>query len=490
MKLYALALFAAVASAQPLLHAAETPNVIVIIADDLGFGDISCNGSSLVPTPNIDKLASEGIRFTSGYCPASTCTPSRFSLMTGTYAFRVPGTGVAAPNAAALLRPERPTLPGMLQKAGYHTAAIGKWHLGLGDAKPDWNGELKPGPLDVGFHHCLLLPTTNDRVPQVLVEDRKVRGLDPQDPLWVGDEKPSADHVTGISHRGTLKLDWDYGHNGTIHNGISRIGFYTGGAKARFRDEDLADIWIKDANQWLEAHQAGPFFLYLAAHDIHVPRVPHERFQGKSLTGPRGDCILEFDWTVGEVLKTLDRLKLAEKTLVLLCSDNGPVLNDGYKDEAVEKLAAHKPGGPFRDGKYSVYEGGTRTPFITRWKGRIQPGISDEIVSLVDLYASLAALTGQKVAPTAALDSQNVLGALLGEKGAKGREVLLQQDNAGQKMGLRVGNWKLVKGAPKRPNALELYDLAKDPGETTDLAQENPVQLEKLRLLLEKITNR
>lgn len=473
--------------------AVEKPNIIVIMADDLGYGDVSCNGSKTISTPNIDRLASEGIRFTSGYCSASTCTPTRYSLLTGTYAFREKGTGVAPPNAPAIIRPGTPTIASMLKQQGYATAVIGKWHLGLGDDAPSWNGELRPGPLDIGFDHCLLLPTTNDRVPQVFVEDRRVRNLDPADPLWVGNEKPSPEHPTGITHRSELKMDWKVGHNGTIHNGISRIGFYTGGERARFRDEDLADEWVRASDRWIEAHQQEPFFLFFASHDIHVPRTPHERFVGKSGQGPRGDSILQFDWSVGHVLETLDRLGLAEKTLVVLCSDNGPVLDDGYQDQAVELLGSHQPSGPFRGGKYSVWEGGTRTPFIARWRGRIQPGTSDEVVCTIDLAATLAALTEADVPGHAFPDSVNVLGALLGEPGSKGRDHLVQQDNGGKKLGLRAGKWKLVR-LPKEGNrprgsreefTESLFDLDQDPAEQTDVAHQHPDQLDRLRKLLD-----
>ena len=485
----------------PNILAVEKPNIIVIIADDLGYGDVSCNGAKAVQTPAIDQLAREGVRFTSGYCSASTCTPTRFSLLTGTYAFRQKGTGIAPPNGPAIIKPGTETLPGILQRAGYATAIVGKWHLGLGDPAPDWNGELAPGPLDIGFDRCFLLPTTNDRVPQVFVEQRRVKNLDPADPLWVGDKKPSEDHPTGLTHRDTLKMDWSYGHNGTIHNGISRIGFYTGGVKARFRDEDLADTWVKESIRWIEANKDRPFFLLFSSHDIHVPRVAHERFQGKSALGPRGDCILEFDWCVGELMKTLDRLNLAEKTLVVLCSDNGPVLDDGYKDDAVTKLGDHQPAGPFRGGKYSVWEGGTRIPMIARWKGRIAPAVSDEIVCTVDFAASFAALVGEAPAADGCLDSMNVLDALLGKPGAKGRDHLLQQDNGSGNFGLRAGQWKLVRlvrrGKPEArvsktelhlPNATHsLYNLADDPGETTDVSAANPEIAKRLTTQLDAL---
>lgn len=483
------------------LSGAEKPNIIVIMADDLGYGDVSCNGAKAIQTPAIDRLANEGIRFTSGYCSASTCTPTRFSLLTGTYAFRQSGTGIAPPNGPAIIKPGTETLPAILKRAGYATAVIGKWHLGLGSPAPDWNGELRPGPLDIGFDHCFLLPTTNDRVPQVYVEDRRVKNLDPSDPLWIGNEQPSGDHPTGLTHRSTLKMDWSHGHNQTIHNEISRIGFYTGGSKARFRDEDLADAWIKQSNQWIEANKNQPFFLFFASHDIHVPRIAHERFQGKSTLGPRGDCILQLDWCVGELTKTLDRLGLLENTLIVFCSDNGPVLDDGYKDMAVEKLGEHEPSGPYRGGKYSVWEGGTRTPFITYWKGRIKPSVSNELVCTVDLAASFAALTGQSLAPDMCLDSMNVSGALLGESNAKGRDHLLQQDNGSGNFGLRAGDWKLVRlkqrgksqaKVSKQELALPaaehtLYRLNDDPGERHNVADANPEILQRMKEQLESL---
>ena len=491
------------ATLAPLL-AAEKPNVIVIMADDLGYGDISANGATALKTPNIDRLAAEGLRFTSGYCTASTCTPTRYSFLTGNYAFRRKGTGVAPPNGHLVVPPDTFTIADIAKAAGYKTAVIGKWHLGLGaEGKgPDWNGVIAPGPRELGFDYNFLLPTTNDRVPQVYVENDRVLNLDPKDPLWVGDKKPDGDHPTGQSHRATLKMDWSHGHNATIHNGISRIGFYTGGKTARFRDEDLGDKWIEKANTWIEAHRAQPFFLFFASHDLHVPRMPHERFHGATKLGFRGDSIAEFDWSVGELMKTLDRLGLAEKTLIVLCSDNGPVMDDGYKDGALEQRGDHRAGGPYRGGKYSVYEGGTRTPFITRWKGRIQPGVSAEVVSTIDLAASLAALTGTALPADACGDSIDVSGALLGKPGAKGRDHYVQQDNGGTgNFGFRVGNWKLVRYETKFANneiveqplqrtaqpQFQLFDLAKDPGEKTDVFAKNPEVGEKLKARLAAI---
>ena len=485
------------------------PNVIVIMADDLGYGDVGCYGAKPenIKTPHIDQLAAEGLQFTSGYCSASTCTPTRYALLTGTHAFRVKGTGIAGPNSPALIQPEVVTMPDLLQKAGYKTAVIGKWHLGLGDKTPDWNGDLKPGPLEIGFDYSFLLPTTNDRVPQVYVENHRVLNLDPADPLWVGHKKPSDDHKTGISHRDELKMDWSHGHNSTIHNGISRIGFYTGGHQARFRDEDLADKWVEKSEEWISKNKDNPFFLYFASHDIHVPRMPHERFHGTSRTGFRGDAVVQLDWCVGEMVRILREQGLEKNTMIVFCSDNGSVLDDGYKDGAEEKLHDHKPAGPFAGGKYKIQEGGTRTPFITYWPGTIKPGVSEKIVCTIDLGASLATHLGVSIPQDSLLDSLNVMPALLGKEDAKGRSNLIQQSNGREgvnsSMGYRSGKWKLqrsVKKSPKKAQAnkaganssaaaafsYSLYDLENDIAEKKNIAKQNPEVFERLKTELQQ----
>ncbi len=479
------------------------PNVIVIMADDLGYGDLSCYGATSLETPNIDQLCREGLKFTSGYCSASTCTPTRYSLLTGTYAFRGKRTGIAPPNAPAIIKPGTATVASILQQAGYATAVVGKWHLGLGGPDgPDWNGDLKPGPLEIGFDTCFLLPTTNDRVPQVYVHDHRVPNLDPDDPLWVGNKKPSQDHPTGKTHRDRLKMDWSHGHNATIHNGISRIGFYTGGHAARFRDEDLADKWVEKSVEFIEANQDRPFFLFFSAHDIHVPRMPHERFQGATKLGFRGDAIVEFDWCVGELMKTLKRLQLDQQTLVILCSDNGPVLDDGYRDGAIEKIGDHRAAGPYTGGKYSVYEGGTRTPFITHWPGRIKPGTSDQLVCTIDLAASLAALTNQPLPADQCLDSFNVIDALLGNPEASGRDHLVQQNNGNNgTYAIRAGQWKLHRYdrksaynvkveqplASRKVPPFMLFNLGQDPAEQRNVIDNHPEVAEKLKQQLAEI---
>ena len=234
-------------------------------------------------------------------------------------------------------------------------------------------------------------------MPCVFVENRRVVGLDPKDPIQVSYQKPIGDEPTGKDHPELLKMHPSHGHDQTIVNGISRIGYMTGGKAARWVDEEIADTITGKAVAFIEKHKEEPFFLYFATHDIHVPRVPHPRFAGKSGLGPRGDAILQFDWSVGEILKTLDRLGLAQSTLVIFSSDNGPVVDDGYKDQAVELLDGHKPGGPLRGGKYSAFDAGTRVPLVVRWPGQVQPGVSEALACQIDLPASMAALTGQKL---------------------------------------------------------------------------------------------
>ena len=469
--------------AVPVVSAADKPNIIVILADDVGYGDLGILGAKGVQTPNLDKMAQEGLRFVNGYCSAATCTPTRFSLLTGMHAFRQRGTGIAAPTATAIIKPETLTTPAILQKAGYKTAVIGKWHLGLGSPpQPDWNNELKPGPLELGFDYCFIYPTTNDRVPSVYIENHRVVNLNPNDPLDVreGPENPWQSVPTGETHRDTLRMDWSHGHNQTIHNGIGRIGWANGGESAKWRDEDLTTELTKRTVEWIKANASNPFFLIYATSNIHVPRMPHERFHGKSALGLRGDSIAELDWSVGEVMKVLREENMLEHTLVIFFSDNGPVLDDGYKDGAVEKLGDHNPAGILRGGKYSPYEGGTRVPFFVHWKGKITPGISEEIINSIDLPATLSALVEKQVPEGAFPDSFALKDALLGVPGAKGRAFNINE--AAARFGFRKGNWKIVS-PPNAPGQIagrlrmaqyELFDLDSDPSETTNLAERYP----------------
>jgi arylsulfatase A-like enzyme len=341
------------------------------------------------------------------------------------------------------------------------------------------------------------MAATGDRVPTVYIEDGRVVGLEPSDPIRVSYAAPIGDWPTGKGNPDRLRTHPSHGHDQTIVNGISRIGYMTGGKAALWKDEEMADAFTARAIAFLEENRARPFFLFFATHDPHVPRVPHPRFAGATGLGPRGDAIAQADSCVGEILKTLDRLKLASETLVLFTSDNGPVVDDGYRDDAVTRLGNHKPAGPFRGGKYSNFEGGTRVPFIVRWPGRVKPGVSNALVSQVDLVASFGAWT-PKGPPVEALDSQDVMAALLG-KSQLGRETLVEQAGG---LSLRHGSWKYIE--PNDRPALnentrtelgnapvpQLYDLGVDPGETRNLATDHPDKLGQMQRALKQIRAR
>jgi arylsulfatase A-like enzyme len=490
----ALILFMAWATTNAL--AQSRPNVVLIYADDLGYGDVSAYGAKRLATPHIDRVAREGLRFTDAHSAAATCTPSRYALLTGQYAFRKPGTGILPGNAALVIDPERPTLASVFRRAGYTTGVVGKWHLGLGPrGGPDWNGEIRPGPIDLGFDSAFIMAATGDRVPTVYVENRRVAGLDPADPIRVDYAAPLGDWPTGSARPDLLRVHPSHGHNQTIVNGISRIGYMTGGKAALWRDEDMADVFTRKATTFIEQHRSQPFFLFFAPHDPHVPRTPHPRFVGATSMGPRGDVIAQLDWAVGELLSTLDRLGLASHTLVLVTSDNGPVVDDGYRDEAVAKLGDHRPAGPFRGGKYSNFEGGTRVPFVVRWPERIKPGVSDALISQVDLIATFATLVDRTSSAGTFADSENLLPALLGES-TRGREVLVEQAGA---LSIRQGRWKLIEpGKGPRVNREtntelgndqqpQLYDLSADPGERRNVAAEHADKVRELLALVDKI---
>jgi arylsulfatase A-like enzyme len=483
-----------VSLASPSSAAADRPNIVIIYADDLGFGDVSCNGAKPGLTPNVDGLRNVGLNFTDAHATSATCTPSRYALLTGKYPWRKQGTGVLPGDARLIIEPGSTTLASMLKKAGYRTGVVGKWHLGLGAGKLDWNAEITPGPLELGFDEAFIMAATGDRVPCVYIRDRRVVGLDRASPIEVRYDKPFDGVPTGKSDPGLLKLHPSHGHDMAIVDGISRIGYMKGGESALWKDETMAETFTREAVEFIKRQKSRPFFLYFATHDIHVPRVPHRRFEGKSGMGPRGDAIVEFDWLVGEVLTALDDNGLAANTLVILTSDNGPVLDDGYRDNAVEKLGDHKPAGPYRGGKYSKFEGGTRVPFVVRWPGRIKPGTSKALVSQIDFLASFASLAGSADRIATDVDSRNHLPALLGDEPV-GRETLIEHAGG---LAVRHGKWKFIpasNGARRNvptnselSNAPEpqLFDLDADPGETRNAAADHPEIVDRLRNEIEK----
>ncbi|MES2773853.1 MAG: arylsulfatase [Bacteroidota bacterium] len=476
------------------------PNIVLIYTDDLGYGDVGCYGTSAITTPNIDRLAKNGVRFTNAHATSATCTPSRFSLLTGKYAWRKEGTGIAPGDATLLIPVATTTLPGMLQKAGYNTAVIGKWHLGLGDEKgADWNGRISPGPIEIGFNYSFLIPATGDRVPCVFVENHQVVNLDKNDPIkvsYTGPVDPNA--PTGKKNPELLKMQPSHGHDMTIVNGISRIGYMSGGNTALWKDEDFADILVQKATAYINQQKKNPFFLYFSTHDIHVPRIANGRFVGKSGMGPRGDVLLQLDWTVGQIESVLKKNGQLENTIIIFTSDNGQVIDDGYKDKAVEKLGNHKPAGVYRGGKYSAFEAGTKVPFIVSWKGKVKNGkVNNALFSQIDLYASLASLAGIAVENGQAPDSKNHLPVLLSQTNTP-REFLVEQ-SINSTLSLLMGNWKYIEpskgpkinkdtdtelGNDPKP---QLYNLTDDPGETKNLAEMYPEKVTEMKLRLDNI---
>lgn len=503
------------------------PNIIIIYADDIGIGDISAYGAELIPTPNIDALAEGGIRFTSAYATSAMSSPSRYSLLTGIYAFRLEGSGILSAEEAMIIEPGSLTLPVSLRNNGYRTAIVGKWHLGLGDktGELDWNREIKPGPLEIGFDESFLLPVTSDRVPTVYIEGHNVFNLDPDDPLEIRypeeghhafqeDQFGKGEKVTfsplvgnlptGLSHPELLRYGADVQHSGTIVNGISRIGHMSGGHSAWWNDETMTFVFAEKAREFILKDNK-PFFLFLSMQQNHVPHLPAPQFVGSSGTGLRGDCVVEFDWVVGYVVDILKEADKLENTLIIVSSDNGPVLYDGYDDGSLTDNNGHKPSGPYKGGKYIAYEGGTRMPTIAYWPARIKGGlVSDALISQVDFLASLTSIAGGILPDDLVTDSEDMHKVLLGEV-FKGKDFIVQQSSDG--LGLRKGEWKYIEAAPRSawaynrhnmgevnsmhvemPEAVEyLFNLENDPAETTNLAEKYPDKLVEMRELLNKV---
>ncbi len=488
----------------------DLPNIVFILADDMGYGDLSSYGATKIQTPNIDRLAKEGILFTDGHCGASTCTPTRYGLLTGRHNWRTWLKYSALSTSAPMLIEEgRMTVASLLKSAGYSTSIVGKWHLGFGREEgfeddrgdeppnywetrgngPDWNDELKPGPLECGFDYSYVIPIANSFPPYVIVENHHVKGLEKDNPIT------------------TMVSD---------NNGLME-----GGDEARWKDEELVDMMTEKLISQLEGFAKGkkPFFLYYSPHQPHGPFRPNQRFKGTSEAGVYGDVIRELDWSVGELLNTLDRLELSENTLVIFSSDNGsglrfatPNMSDWGRDTTVNWSElnaenAHRTNGPnkIRGGKGDLIEGGHRVPFLVRWPGKIKPGTrSAETISQTDMMATFAAILGKEMPPNAGEDSYNVLPAFLGEKLSDPERPLVFSSGGTGALSIRIGKWVYIDGQgdcgyreffsgkpfpePKAGDPPgQLYNLDEDLGESNNLYTQHPEIVERLKQKLEEI---
>ncbi len=474
------------------LWAAKPKAVVVFLADDLGYGDTSAYGQSRVPTPNLETLCRMGCQFMDAHSATPVCTPSRYSLLTGNHPFRLPNNRILDGDAKLILpvEGEAMTLPVIMKRAGYKTAAIGKWHLGMsaGEKPIDWNGEIKPGPREVGFEKSFVMAATADRVPCVFIEDGRVANLDPADPIEVSydrTERKWSDEITARTNPELLKA-WgrpsDHQHDKTIIDGISRIGHMRGGKAASWKDQDLADRITTEAEKFIASAKGEPIFLYFATNDIHVPRDPSPKFRGRSDLGIRGDATVQMDDSLGRVRKALADAGY-DDTLFIFTSDNGPFISDGYEDGAREAWKGVNPSGPWRGGKYEVYEGGTRIPMVVAWPGHVKAGSkSDALICHTDFARSLAKIVGVEIPEGSCRDSEELSAALLGET-QTGRETLPEISGWGPS-GFRKGDWKLVASSEA-----ELYNLRHDPGERENLAKKEPEKLAELENEFKRILN-
>jgi arylsulfatase A-like enzyme len=471
------------ASEQPV---STPPNIIVIFADDLGWGDLGAYGANLIETPNCDRLAREGIRFTDAHSASAVCSPSRYAALTGRYAWRTwLKNGILLEHMPLMIDPGRLTLPAMLKERGYATACVGKWHLGWGDRiDPNWNDEVAPGPLEVGFDYYFGVPFSHasSYVYRVFVENRRIYGLEPHENLG----------------------DWEV---------LQRV----------MRRMDLTATRLSEAAVgWIERNKDRPFFLFYPTTNVHNPWTPNQRFLGMSGAGTYGDFVMEFDWAVGEIMDALDRLGIAERTLVILTSDNG----------ANERgnMNGHDPNGPWRGIKGGIYESGHRVPFIARWPGRIAPATtSDETICQTDLMATCASIADYALPDSVGEDSYNVLPALLWESyPGPIREATVHHSVTGL-FAIRQGDWKYIEGPgngqmeipelwgvlkldnrfkPVRTGRdgpfqdvwynyqqaepdydgpqLQLYNLHVEPAETTNVWRDHPDVVARMQALLDR----
>lgn len=488
----------------------QPPNVVLIFADDLGYGDLGCYGATKVQTPNIDQLAAEGRRFTDAHSVSAVCTPSRYALLTGQYPVRASGgRGVWGPapiTSKLIIDTEKTTIADVFKSSGYDTAVVGKWHLGFGEETNDWQEPLRPGPQDLGFDYYFGMPVVNSAPPYVYVENDRVVGRDPDDPLvYLGRGATGATPITPIPPEAANRSPNAFGGAKQAHK--------------LFNDYQVGTTFAKKSVTWITEHKEKQFFLYLATTNIHHPFTPATRFQGTSECGLYGDFIHELDWIIGEILKCLEDNGLSENTLVIFTSDNGGMFNFG--GQAAFK-AGHRQNGNLLGFKFGVWEGGHRVPMIVRWPGKVKAGTtSDQLIGNVDLLATFAALTGQKLDKTQQADSVNMLSALVDEPEEQIRDHLVLAPNKGTHLSVRKGKWMYIprQGSGgfggKTPDShtfagpaaasfvgsvnsdiidgkisndappAQLYDLEADVNQTQNLYSDQPDVVEKLKSLLE-----
>jgi arylsulfatase A len=504
-----LLLIATVTSASTnstILAAERDSNVVLIFADDLGYGDLGCYGATKVQTPNIDRLATEGRRFTDAHSASAVCTPSRYALLTGEYPLRANGSkgiwGPCSHTQPLLIDTNKLTLGQLFKNKGYATAAVGKWHLGFGTGKTDWNKPLRPGPLELGFDYYFGVPKVNSGFPYVYVENDRIVGWDPEDPLVYG--KPPYSKTPTFPHEA----------------GNKSPNRFSGAKKAHeiYHDECTGTLLVEKSVQWINENNEKPFFLYMPTTNIHHPFTPAPRFKGTSQCGLYGDFIHELDWMVGEILKCLEDNGLRQNTLVIFTSDNGGMLNLTGRNAI---RVGHRMNGDLLGFKFGAWEGGHRVPFIACWPSKIEPGTeSNQLICNVDMLATLMALTGQESSSSQNKDSVNVLPALLGNPKENIREDLVLAARQGSHLAVRKGKWLYVGGkgsggfsgskptdhawggAPAAAFAgsvnsdiangkiredaqpAQLYDLDKDVNQTTNLYNQYPEIVKEMSDLL------
>jgi arylsulfatase A-like enzyme len=409
----------------PAIGLAESPNVIVIFVDDLGYGDLSCYGATHVETPHIDRLATEGRMFTDAHSASAVCTPSRYALLTGEYPFRQGDGGAWGPlshTSGLIIDTNKLTLGRLFQEEGYATACVGKWHLGFGQAPCDWNAPLRPGPLELGFDYYFGVPKVNSGIPYVYVENDRIVGWEPEDPL--------------VFRGSPISPTPEYPEK-------TKNGF-AGAVKAHelYHDERTGTILTEKAIDWIQENKADPFFLYFATTNIHHPFTPAPQFQGTSDCGRYGDFIHELDWMVGQLLTTLDEEGLADDTLVVFTSDNGGMYNEGGKDAWA---SGHQMNGDLLGFKFGAWEGGHRIPFLVRWPGRVEPGTdSDQLISSIDLLGTMADMLDRELTTDQAVDSFNVMAAMTGEPDNPIRDHLIHAPRDQKNLTLRQGEWVYI----------------------------------------------